>query len=108
MKQGWIEKTLGDACEIYQPKTIAAKEMVEDGLYPVFGANGIIGRYNKYNHEAAQLLITVAEPRVEPSTFLSHVGYASRTFMGFLWSARFENGTRCVPYWTLGLVGLIG
>ena len=32
--------------------------MVPDGAYPVFGANGIIGRYNQYNHEEPQLLIT--------------------------------------------------
>lgn len=32
--------------------------MVPDGAYPVFGANGIIGRYYQYNHEEPQLLIT--------------------------------------------------
>ncbi len=32
--------------------------MVPDGAYPVFGANGIIGRYDQYNHEEPQLLIT--------------------------------------------------
>ena len=58
MKQGWEIKTLGDVCELYQPKTISSKEMVVDGDYPVFGANGIIGKYDKYNHEEPQLLIT--------------------------------------------------
>lgn len=58
MKQGWITKTLGETCEIYQPKTITGKDMVENGPYPVFGANGVIGRYDKYNHEEPQLLIT--------------------------------------------------
>ena len=58
MKQGWVDKTLGETCEIYQPKTITGKDLVEDGLYPVFGANGIIGRYDKYNHEHPQLLVT--------------------------------------------------
>lgn len=58
MKTGWVTTTLGDACEMYQPKTISSKEMVLDGNYPVFGANGIIGRYDKYNHEDPQLLIT--------------------------------------------------
>jgi len=32
--------------------------MVDNGLYPVFGANGVIGRYDKFNHEEPQLLIT--------------------------------------------------
>ncbi len=58
MKQGWEIKKLGDVCELYQPKTISSKEMVEEGDYPVFGANGIIGKYDKYNHEEPQLLIT--------------------------------------------------
>lgn len=58
MKQGWETKRLGDVCELYQPKTISTKEMVDDGDYPVFGANGIIGKYDKYNHEEPQLLIT--------------------------------------------------
>ena len=58
MKQGWEIKKLGEVCEMYQPKTISTKVMVEDGVYPVFGANGIIGKYDKYNHEEPQLLIT--------------------------------------------------
>jgi restriction endonuclease S subunit len=54
----WDFVELGEVCEIYQPKTIAQKEMKEDGEYLVFGANGIIGRFNKYNHEKAEVLIT--------------------------------------------------
>lgn len=49
---------LGDLCEIYQPKTISAKDLKPDGAYIVFGANGPIGRYDKFNHEAPQLLVT--------------------------------------------------
>lgn len=58
MRAGWRLQELGDLCEIYQPKTISKKEMSEDGLHPVFGANGIIGRYRNYNHAESQLLIT--------------------------------------------------
>lgn len=58
MKAEWTINTLGDTCEMYQPKTISSKEMVQDGAYPVFGANGMIGRYDQYNHEEPQLLIT--------------------------------------------------
>ena len=54
----WTQTTLGKLCKMYQPKTISAKEMVADGDYVVFGANGIIGRYDKYNHEEPQLLVT--------------------------------------------------
>ena len=58
MKTNWQTKKLGEVCDIYQPKTISAKEMSLNGKYVVFGANGIIGRYDKYNHEEPQLLIT--------------------------------------------------
>ncbi|MBU2233947.1 restriction endonuclease subunit S [Patescibacteria group bacterium] len=58
MITNWQTKKLGEVCNIYQPKTISAKEMDANGIYVVFGANGIIGRYNKYNHEEPQLLIT--------------------------------------------------
>ncbi len=54
----WQEITLGEACELYQPKTISATEMVDDGDYPVYGANGIVGKYDKFNHAEPQLLIT--------------------------------------------------
>jgi type I restriction enzyme S subunit len=43
---------------MYQPKTIGTKDLVPNGPYPVFGANGIIGRYDKFNHEEPQLLVT--------------------------------------------------
>ena len=61
MKTNWQTKKLGEICDIYQPKTISAKEMKNDGEYVVFGANGIIGKYDKYNHEESQLL-TLSKP----------------------------------------------
>ena len=58
MRKGWEIKMLGDVCDIYQPKTISISQMIPGGEYSVFGANGIIGRYNKFNHEEPELLIT--------------------------------------------------
>lgn len=58
MKQGWTYKKLGDLCDIYQPKTLATEQLVADGKYYVYGANGIIGRYNDYNHEQSEILLT--------------------------------------------------
>ena len=58
MKAGWEKRALGELCEIYQPKTISKKEMMEDGEFPVFGANGVIGRYHMYNHELSEVLVT--------------------------------------------------
>lgn len=50
--------TLGDVCEIYQPKTITQNDLKDDGAYVVFGANGVIGRYDQFNHEFAEVIIT--------------------------------------------------
>ena len=58
MKEGWEYKKLGEVCDIYQPKTISGKDLVEDGKYLVYGANGVIGKYNSYNHEKSEVLMT--------------------------------------------------
>ncbi len=54
----WPMVELGGVCDLYQPKTITGQDLIEDGPYLVFGANGVIGRYNQYNHEEAEVLIT--------------------------------------------------
>ena len=54
-----MAKTKG-LCEICSPKqwkTIST-DMLTDGGYPVYGANGVIGCYSEYNHEKPTLLIT--------------------------------------------------
>lgn len=58
MKHDWEYKKLGEVCEIYQPKTISTNMLVEDGEYLVYGANGIIGRYDQYNHKDREILMT--------------------------------------------------
>ena len=58
MKHNWEYKKLGEVCDIYQPKTISTTMLVENGKYPVYGANGIIGKYDKYNHQEKELLMT--------------------------------------------------
>ncbi|EOU2112673.1 restriction endonuclease subunit S [Clostridium perfringens] len=52
-----MEKRLIEICTPKQWKTIATKDLLEDG-YPVYGANGQIGFYDKYTHEEATLMIT--------------------------------------------------
>jgi type I restriction enzyme M protein len=54
----WPMVELGEVCDLYQPKTITGQDLIEDGSYLVFGANGVIGRYDQYNHEEAEILIT--------------------------------------------------
>ena len=58
MKENWTYKKLGEVCEIYQPKTLSTDQLIDNGKYLVYGANGIIGRYNEYNHQFSEVLLT--------------------------------------------------
>lgn len=49
---------LAEVAEMYQPKTISANELIENGQYVVYGANGVIGRYDKFNHADSEVLVT--------------------------------------------------
>ena len=49
---------LGDLANLYQPETIPSTKLSRSGRYLVYGANGIIGRYDKYNHEKSQICLT--------------------------------------------------
>ena len=54
----WEVEQLGFVCELYQPETLAASEMQQDGPYPVYGANGVIGKHDRYNHEDSEVVVT--------------------------------------------------
>lgn len=58
LPQNWQKEYLTNICNVYQPKTISTKELLAEGSYPVYGANGQIGYYDKYNHEFSEVLIT--------------------------------------------------
>ena len=58
MNPDWPLVELGDVCRLYQPKTITSQDLVADGPYIVFGANGVIGRYTEFNHEQPEVLMT--------------------------------------------------
>jgi type I restriction enzyme S subunit len=51
----WVNLT--DICRPKQWSTVAMKDLKKKG-YPVYGANGIIGFYDKYTHEEPTVMIT--------------------------------------------------
>ncbi|VEI57379.1 protein HsdA [Pasteurella multocida] len=55
--KGWEVKKLGEIADLYQPKTLSENELLENGKYLVYGANGIIGRYDEFNHEQSVVAI---------------------------------------------------
>ena len=56
MSGAWATVALGDICHVYQPQTLALKELRE-GPFPVYGANGQIGTHCDFNHEHPELVL---------------------------------------------------
>ena len=54
----WEMVSLGEVSNLYQPKTITSQEIEQEGKYKVYGANGVIGFYDKYNHDDSEIAIT--------------------------------------------------
>ena len=48
---------LSDICNPKQWKAISTSDLLNEG-YPVYGANGVIGYYNEYNHENPVVTVT--------------------------------------------------
>ncbi|WP_426716799.1 restriction endonuclease subunit S [Corynebacterium auriscanis] len=48
---------LADSAHMYQPRTISAADLVEDGAYVVYGANGPMGRYTAFNHSHDEIAV---------------------------------------------------
>jgi len=55
--EGWEVKSIGSNANLYQPQTISGDALIENAPYNVYGANGIIGKYDKYNHEENEIAI---------------------------------------------------
>lgn len=53
----WNQIKMTDICNPKQWKTISFSELLPSG-YPVYGANGKVGFYNKYTHSKPTILIT--------------------------------------------------
>ncbi len=54
----WREDTLGSVCDLYQPVTLSSSELSMSGEHLVYGANGVIGTHNEYNHEESEIAVT--------------------------------------------------
>lgn len=57
LKKDLEQVSISNLADLYQPKTISGDELIKDGKYLVYGANGIIGRYNSFNHEEETIAI---------------------------------------------------
>jgi len=57
LPKGWVWVRLGEIVKIVYGKDLSVKQFKKSG-YPVFGANGVIGFYDKYLYEEEQVLIS--------------------------------------------------
>ena len=55
--EGWTVSSLDDICIMYQPKTLGTDQLLPNGKYCVYGANGIIGKYDQYNHAESEIAV---------------------------------------------------
>ena len=56
--EDWEVKRLGEICTHFKSgNTITSKEISNEGLYPVYGGNGLRGYSNNYTHEGNYILI---------------------------------------------------
>jgi len=56
-EMAWKTWQLGDVCELYQPETVPSSSFTAEGAHLVYGAGGIIGRLDRFNHEGAEVII---------------------------------------------------
>jgi len=55
---GWQEKQIGEICRLYQAETISSSEFIPNGAHLVYGANGVVGRLDRYNHEDEEVIVS--------------------------------------------------
>lgn len=58
LPKGWVGCKLSDICDIQYGKDLSKKEITLHKRYPVFGANSIIGYFDKYLFEDEKVLIS--------------------------------------------------
>ena len=70
MRDGWVETTLGDVASWSSGKNISKDSRVLDGEFAIVGANGEIGRTNKFLYD--QPLVVVGRVGSCGETYLIH------------------------------------
>ncbi|NJN28601.1 MAG: restriction endonuclease subunit S [Cyclobacteriaceae bacterium] len=57
MKQGWEKQYFENCFKLKSGDNLTAKNMSENGNYPVFGGNGIAGYHNEFNLSGSNVII---------------------------------------------------
>jgi type I restriction enzyme S subunit len=57
MRQGWEEKPLGQCFKLKSGENLTSKAMNSNGLFSVFGGNGIAGKHDEYNLSGSNVIV---------------------------------------------------
>lgn len=57
MRKGWEIKKLGDCFKLKSGAMMTAKMMSDNGVYPVYGGNGISGLHNEFNLSGSNVIV---------------------------------------------------
>lgn len=55
--EDWAAVAIKTICTMKAGKNLTTEQILEEGLYPVYGGNGIRGYYNEYLHDGEYLLV---------------------------------------------------
>ena len=92
---------LGEIANIYQPKTIDSSQLIQNGEYLVFGANGIIGKYHSFNHKLPQICITCRGASCGNINFTATESYITGNAMVINIDDKFETINKRFLYYQL-------
>jgi type I restriction enzyme, S subunit len=56
-KKGWEIKKLGDCFKLKSGDMMTAKMMSGEGVFPVYGGNGVSGLHNEYNLSGSNVIV---------------------------------------------------
>lgn len=56
-KEDWIIKKMSECFKLKSGEGLTSKEMSSEGIYPVYGGNGVSGMYNNFNLSGSNIII---------------------------------------------------
>lgn len=98
--ENWENVKLGDIVNIVYGKNLPKKDLQEEG-YPVYGANGIIGKYKRYLYEDEQVLISCCGAYSGKANMSPPCAYITNNSLVLETPAESGLNKKYLYYWTL-------
>lgn len=98
----WTSDNLNTFANMYQPESFDAKKLIDTEKYPVYGAGGFMGYFNKYNHKNIETFISC---RGSCGTVYRSLPYSLITGNAMIVHSKNEEYNDYL-YWTLKEIGV--